>query len=389
MTNTQTPYDFVAQMFDQDMRDRIVAFWKTFVQHADEIDGMFSRADGGTADIVQIMQALEPVSKDLMWEFGPSDRGHLLCVTAEFRDELRPLARLVMRMAPDLPRWRFVDARPPDPPEMLEQVHQNRFRGPITVEKIEATIAVDGRIDQVAYGAGSRDELLSQTLNISTILLGEEQERDWIGLVDPVPNKGGGLLGLFRGNKSAPFDGKAWLDMMQTRIKQAQGLMPDVPYSKLDMDTRPYTVASELNLRPDHRRNDLITFTASNETYLQAAVRGGLFSSRCHSRFGEWFMYLRVPTVPDGPFDTLTERAWLEERLHELLSENGRGGVVAAGHGSEGEYIDIAVTDVGAAVALIQADIVDVPFASGATLHFLDTGVEDYVLPATANHIVH
>jgi len=389
MTNTKNPYDYVAQMYDQDMRDRIATFWKTFAQHADEIDGMFSRADGGIADIVEIMLALEPVSKDLMWEFGPSDRGHLLCVTAEFRDDLRPLARLVMRMAPDLPRWRFVDARPPDPAEMLEQVHQNRFCGPITVEKIEATIAINGRIDQVAYGVGSKDDLLSQTLNISTILLGEEQERDWIGLVDPVPNKAGGLLGLFRGNKPASFDGDAWLDMMQTQIQQAQGPMPDVLYSKLDIEMRPYGVASELNLPPDHRRNDLITFTGSDETYLQAVLRSGRFSSRCHSRFGEWFMYLRVPTVTDGPFDALTERAWLEERLHELLSENGLGGVVAAGHGSESEYIDFAVTDVGAAVALIQADIVDVPFASGATLHFLDTGVEDYVLPTTVDHIVH
>jgi len=389
MSATQTPYDFVAQMFGKDVRNRIAMFWKTFVRHADDIDGMFSRTDGGVADIVEIMQALEPVSKDLMWEFGPSDRGHLLCVTAEFRDELRPLARLVMRMAPDLPHWRFVDARPPVPPEMLEQVHQNRFRGPITVEKIEATIAIDGRIDQVAYGFGSKDDLLSQTLNISTILLGEEQEREWIGLVEPVPNKAGGLLGLFRGNKPAPFDGNEWLGMMHTRIKQAQGLMPDVPYSKLDLDTRPYGVASELNLSPDHRRNDLKTFTASNETYLQAALRSTLFSSRCHSRFGEWFMYLRVPTAPDGRFDALTERANLEERLHELLSANDLGGMVAAGHGSESEYIDIAVTDVGAAVALIQADIVDVPFASGAMLHFLDAGVEDYVLPGTRDHIVH
>ena len=389
MSNTKTPYDFAAQRIGKDTRDKIAGFWSTFAQHADDIDDMFSQAGGGTADIVEIMQALKLVSKDLMWEFGPSDRGHKLCVTAEFRDDLRPLARLVMRMAPDLPRWRFVDARLPESPEMLEQMHENRFHSRITVEKTEASIGIGGRIDQMAYGSGTKEELFVQTLNISTLLLGEEMERDWIGLVEAMPNKSGGLLGLLRKSKTEPFDVGAWLEMMHVQIKHAQGLMPDVPYSKLDIEMRPYSLASNLNLLPDHRRNDLMTFIATNETYLQAAVRGGRFSSRCHSRFGEWFMYLQFPYSPDAQTDPLDQRAQLEERLHELLAENDLGGMVAAGHGSESEYIDFAVTDVGAAVALIQADLDTGEFAERATLHFMDMGVEDVVLPATSDKSIH
>ncbi|MGB5836369.1 MAG: hypothetical protein WBH14_04890 [Albidovulum sp.] len=46
-----------------------------------------------------------------IWEFGPSERGHALVITAEWHDELRPLAQAVVARAPDLPRWRFFDAR--------------------------------------------------------------------------------------------------------------------------------------------------------------------------------------------------------------------------------------------------------------------------------------
>ncbi|GEM_PF-6435225 len=107
------PYDYVASLIGEETRAKIATFWRVFASKTDAIEDMFSYPDGGQLDIVEIMQALVPVSPDLMWEFGPSDRGSRLCVTAELRDELRSLARLVRQIAPDLPRWRlrwrFVD----------------------------------------------------------------------------------------------------------------------------------------------------------------------------------------------------------------------------------------------------------------------------------------
>ncbi|MHA3914147.1 hypothetical protein [Halovulum sp. GXIMD14793] len=103
------PYDFAATMLPQDQHDAIAAFWEAFAAGADTLDHAFESRDGDlVSQSVGVMDALKAVSENLMWEFGPSDRGHALCVTAEWRSELRALARLVIRMAPDLPRWMSV-----------------------------------------------------------------------------------------------------------------------------------------------------------------------------------------------------------------------------------------------------------------------------------------
>ncbi|MCF6316660.1 MAG: hypothetical protein L3J30_10330 [Marinosulfonomonas sp.] len=368
-------------MIGDDARNKIASFWQMFERKADAIDRMLSQPDGGTEGIVEIMQARNPISPDLMWEFGSSDRGHKLCITAGFRDELRPLARLVMRMAPNLSRWQFVDVRPAENPDQLEQIHSSRFNSPITLGKIEASVGSNGRIDQVGEGVGSKDDLNYQILNISALLLGEELERDWIGYVDAVPSKAGGLFGIFGRNKPEQFEAAAWLEMMNDLISEAQAKMPDVPTARADIDTRPVVLSTTLNLAPDHHRNDLTTFYAANETYMQGVLGGARFSSRCHSRFEEWFMYLRIPRTKDMPFDQIEDRTQIEDRLHRLLSTDGLGGVVAAGHGTDHIYIDIGVRNVQLAVGRIKEDLQGEDFAARAMLQLLDQGVADVVVP--------
>lgn len=383
------PYDYAATLIGEDIRAKIATFWQVFASKADAIEDMFSRPDGGQQDIVEIMQGLNLISPDLSWEFGPSDRGSRLCVTAEFRDDLRPLARLVRHMAPDLPRWRFVDARPAEDPAMLEQIHQNRFGSPIVLEKIEAHPGFNGRIDQVGEGVGTEDELYLQVLNISTLLLGEEVERDWIGQVDATPKKAGGLFGIFGRRDVTLFDPIEWQKMIRGIIRQTRAEMPDVPFAKVNIETRARVLSTKLNMSPDHRRNDLMTFYATREAYLRGALSGARFSSRCHSRHGEWFMYLRIPRTEHVPFDHAEDRGRIEDRLHELLSGHDLGGVAAAGHGRENVYIDFAVTDVGKAIALIQSELREAEFATGATLHFLDQGMAGIVVPATLGKRIH
>ena len=77
--------------------DAIRDFWSGFAQNADAIDAAFS---SGANDILalsrDVMAPLGDIAPELMWEFGPSDRGHSLCITPEWRSALRPLARTVV-----------------------------------------------------------------------------------------------------------------------------------------------------------------------------------------------------------------------------------------------------------------------------------------------------
>ncbi|MBM7066275.1 hypothetical protein [Actibacterium sp. 188UL27-1] len=93
-------YDLVALAIPATIQDLVQRFWSRFSDDADRFDTAIST--GKPADAIPNMETLADISSDLMWEFGPSDRGHALIVTAEWRDDLRPLARAVVATAPIL-----------------------------------------------------------------------------------------------------------------------------------------------------------------------------------------------------------------------------------------------------------------------------------------------
>jgi hypothetical protein len=378
------PYDFAAARLEIDVQARISAFWQAFAQVSDLLDAGFSgQAPGAIDQSIQVMGALQEVSPDLMWEFGPSDRGHTLCITAEWRDNLRPLARLVRQMAPDLPRWRFSDARGALDGDVKTAEHfEARFRQPVRLSKIDSSLGRDGRIDLVGHGAGSEREVFDQTLSMANLLLGEAVERDWIGAIESVPERPG-LLGFLK-KKQATFDAQGFRDSMRETIAQACDTMPDQPYANRPIDERPVSLLKIEGLAAAHRRCDLFVLNTSNQTHSHGMLSGGRFASPCHSRHGEWFLYLRISRRPETPFDQVDDRYALEAALHEALAADGTGGWVAGGTGGDAVYIDLAATHIGRAVERIAGVMAAEPSAAGATVHFLDVGLEDLVLPAVS-----
>jgi hypothetical protein len=380
------PYDYIASRIDPEIHPRITEFWKDFEQHADAIAKILSTPNAEPQDIAAIMRSLQSVSRDLLWEFGPSDRGHSLAITAEFGAELRPLARLVVKMAPDLSRWRFSNEREAIDPSSLSSLYQARFQQELTLESIEGAINQNGRIDLFGRGVGNSNHLTAQTLGVSTLLLGEAKDRDWLGYVDAT-SKGGGLFGFFSRDAN-PFDAAGFVGMFDDLIAQAESRMLPVPYSDVDWETQKVMLASNFQMPVDHPRNDLITFQIIQEQYLNAVTTGTLFSSRCHSKFDEWFMYLRISRTNKMPFDDVNDRGNIEEQLHSILSKDGLGGVVGAGHGTENVYIDFATINVERAVGRIQTAFRDKAFSKDATLNFMDQGLQLSglaVVPKTAN----
>ena len=362
------PYDYAASLIGADTRAAIADFWRHFAANADALKDWFSAPDGGPEMVSAIMRPLTAVSPTLMWEFGPAANGHLLTITAEFQDPMRPLARLVLQMAPTLPDWTITDARPPSDPRQLAQDHLARFGFPLTLSKIEVSLGSNGRIDQRGYGEGR--QVFDEVLNISTLLLGEEKERDWVGYVQETRDETGGQ-----------FAPEAWITSFDAAIAEARSLMPNAPHSALDPAQASGGLYGDFSLEEGHPRQDLITFYAPTAAYLDAALYGPRFSSRGFGRFDEWFLFLKIRRSTTAPFGHVEERHEVEDRLHAALSSAGIGGWVGAGHGAEHVYIDFATTDVGQAIAALRAEFGHEAYAPKASLHFLDQGLQGIAIP--------
>ncbi|MGQ0565904.1 MAG: hypothetical protein ACT4OK_12650 [Gemmobacter sp.] len=374
-----TPHDVVAPRLMAAHASAILHFWVQFAEAADALDRGFSSGDPGGSSAV--MAALRDVHPDLMWEFGPSDRGQALCITAEWRYELRALARAVVVAAPDLPRWRFTDAR--EPLGALCSVANFEARGqqPLCVRAMQAVPGPANKVGIAVSGDGTDDGLINQALLLATMLLGEEADRDWLGPVT-VGARPGPLRRLT--GRLAPFDAAGFLDGFAAQVAAIRDGLPD-PLAAQDPQTRAATLLTIGSLPEGAGRDDLATFSTASMPYAESALEGRAFASCNHSRHGEWFAFLRIPHegMPGLGTDVMV-RAEIEDSLHAVLSRAGIGGMVAAGHGHEAVYLDFGMSDLGRGLNLLASTFAARPWAGAATVHFLEAGLATQPLALTA-----
>ena len=381
MTQVRDPYDLVGERRLQEHHAAITAFWEGFVARADDLDRGFSSGGGGALP-VEVMAELQAVSPDLMWEFGPSDRGHDLCITAEWRDALRPLARAVLSMAPDLPRWTFSEARTPEAWEAFDGVYETRFNGPRNVSRIDVAPGEENRVALTAHGAAGGEALCSEALALATLALGEAVDRDWIGAVDGV-RTGGGLRRLFRKPEDAVFDPAGFAQAFEKAMAKIRSTLPSRPLSASSIMEGEVSLIQPNGVHPDCPRHDLVTFVTPSMAYAMAALKTASFCSANHSRHGEWFFTLEIPRSDAAPFDEVTERGAVEERVFEVLSRDGCGGLAASGHGTDTVYVDCASPRPEEAAQRLANAFRDAPWFGDAGLRFLDAGLsgERFALP--------
>lgn len=369
------PYDIAASRITSGYIDAIKAFWTNFEAHADQLDEAF-QGRGDIDQSVEVMRPLQDISPDLMWEFGPSEKGHSLCVTSEWRTALRPLARAVINLAPNLERWEFYDARTPDRSGNIGENFEARFRIPITLSEIQVQPDTDNKIQMTGVGPGSNDEVGNQVLAVAGFLLGEQKDWDWFGDVIPKAMKTS-LFSRFKRSEPHEFPTEQFVQEFNQAIEKIKGALPSRPYSDAE--------ESEVSLLKFENgainRPDLFTFSTGSMAYVQAALQTSRFSSVNHSRFGEWFLFLRIARSPETPFDQVDDRFELEEKLQAALSTDDIGGVVGAGHGHDAVYIDVALQDLDRGLRVIAETIGGRPFASEATIHFLEAGLPETGYP--------
>ncbi|MEO1274096.1 MAG: hypothetical protein AAFV96_01510 [Pseudomonadota bacterium] len=366
------PYDLVADEITVTRKAEIDRFWEAFAAQAADLDQLFTRQKDGV-DPVAAMAPLAEVDPQLMWEFGPAEGGHCICITAEGRMDLRALARAVVNARPEIPGWSAMDQREPTSPDLAVAVFEGRFQRQFALEEIEISRGHDNRLDLVGHGRGAAEELADQVYGFATITLGEAEERIWLGFVDGAPRKSG----WFKRRRSLDIAG--FNEELQAEIGAVRADLPEAPYAARDLETGPASMAN-LEIGPS-ARPDLITFLAPFEPYLQACLTSLSFSSQRFSRFGEWFAFVRVPRTEAMPFDEVTERGQIEDSLHTRLGAADLGGVAAAGHGVDAVYIDLALTDLHRGPALVAEVLSDLPAFSETTLHFLEAGLVDRPFP--------
>lgn len=364
------PYDLVATEGCAGHATAIARFWQQFTAAADALDRGFSAGEvAGSLDVMAELQAVHP---DLMWEFGPSDRGHALCITAEWRDALRPLARAVLAAAPDLPRWRFSDARGAAGAAGVAELFEARAQEPLQINAMQAVAGRDGRIGLDVMGHGAEDRLSVQAQVLAEIVLGEAACRDWVGQV--TLRSGPGLLARLSGRRPV-FDAATFVAGFAAVRAQMRDALPG-PLAQHDPDAGPIGLLRMKAMREGSGRPDLVTFSTASDTYATAALDGRGFASCNHSRHGEFFAFLRVPHDGTPPLATdVGARAEIEAALHRVLSQAGIGGLVAAGHGTAAVYLDFGMTDLRRGLELLARSFAPRPWAQRATIHFLEAGL--------------
>lgn len=380
------PYDFAASLLSNTKRDLISQFWDAFLEDAEGLQKAFADKDkAGIYGDLKSEVLLKKISKTITMEFTFEEAGHKLCITSGRAMKPLPIVRLVKDMAPDLPDWDITYARKPHDKGALfpfsYQNYQDRFDHPLLIDSIKPTLNPDGRIDIMGSGGSAPDELIEQTFNAASMILGEEVQRDWVGYTESRPS----VDNRASAEPSMALDPDAFLADFRTEISKAQFLMRKAPFSERKLEDLNGTVIYLEDMPEDHRRPDLEVMSIPEGLFAKGTINSPNFSSRCYSSFGEWFLNIRLPLSKIPAEDKSQALSLLAIPLHEALVADHLGGCVMHGVGREAIYIDVAVTDVAQGVAVIEAALREIPFAADSALHFMDVGLEDVTIPLSLN----
>jgi hypothetical protein len=350
-------------------------WWWAFQANASNIAASFSQP--GTFDIVRFMDDnLGAIDPRLCWEYGAARRtngGHRLVITPEAEHWLRPMLGHVLSRAPNLPGWEFYAHRLPESAAHARLSVKGRCGVEFRQAGIEARIGQHQKID-VLYTfpqeKWSEDQARNVAFVLTETLLGEETLDGWIGVIDAVDPR---------------EPGHRWLPLERagdTVSAVAQSMLEQLPAEPLFRISKENAQWLSYKMEPEGGgddyplRSDLIVGSACSEKLIEGMVSGRLFDSRCHSRCGEYFCYLKID-ADEVPSEHRVEfRAELEDPLDEALMQAGFGGVIGGGSGIRYSYVDLSLTQVMQAVPLIRQVLAQRRAPVRTWLLFFDTQFE-------------
>jgi len=325
-------------------------WWQAFQSKIGDLTALFRRRSEW--NLPQFMEDhLQAIHPRLMWEYGPAVKGdgHRLVITPEAQHWLRPVVKTTLERAPKISGWEFYAHRLPENHQQVVDHVQARVGVDISGALIEAH-AAPGRKVNLSYAfpncrGANEQKSMSAALVATETLLGEQTLDAWIGVIGLADGPTKRLLPLARAQAT-----------VSAVIRSIQDQLP----ATCSTDIRLEEGWKSVQLTPDGEaddyvgRSDLIAASTHDADFFQAAHNGYLFDSRCHSKIGEAFCYLKIDAVQIARGETVEFRAQFEDALNPALVAENVGGCIGGGSGLRYSYIDLALTKVAAAIPIIR-----------------------------------
>ena len=362
-------YTYVAEALVELRAAELDVVWAVIEEEAEAL------GRGGVVDVPAVMErALAALPEDLMWEFVSAENGHRLTITSEAAAELRPLARALLKRAPKLPNFVFTDARPKEDPSKVQQLLEARQKRPFALATVVPSLEDNRSIALDVTTTGDLADARLEAERLFSILMGEDVERTWLGLIDIAPAR----RSWFRTSKQ--LDLVALKSEIDRLIAQAKRDCPPTRYRDV---ARGNVEVSLLQLQGGGGRwprEDAFVFASQDADLETALLERPFFASARFSRFGETFVIVQIARE-DTRFDEVDARYEIEDSVHESLAKAELGGVVGGAHGEGNVYITVALEDVGNAMPILQSTLQAADVPKAAWVHFVDQGLQDMSVP--------
>lgn len=355
---------------------RVDAWWREFGRRAQDVVALFERRKEW--DVAAWMaDHLEAIHPDLKWEFGPAINvdGQRLVITPEADHHLRPLTQVILSRAPKLPDWEFYGYRLPEPLDMVRVNVDGRTGGDLTGTRAIAMIGEGNAVDIAFLSESCTGPDDRQALNDAFVacegLLGEQVLNEWVGVIEVYPAQK-----VRNASSAIP------LENLRPTVDAVIGAIVDQLPAR---PPRPVTDEghgwTSLELQPEEaddypQRFDLLAASTGLPEVWKAAHSGRAFYSQRFSRCGETFCYLKIDGRDGRPVSS-RDRSAIEQAVDAALAEANLGSVTGGGTGLRYAYVDLALTDVRAAIPLLRETLRPFDVPQRTWLQFFDATLAD------------
>ena len=365
----------------EDALQRIDAWWRTFAAAAPQLDDFFRRPEDAAQDLAGWMREhLGGIDERIMWEFGPGARGgdsHRLVLTPEGKHRLRPLVEAVLARAPGLEGWEFHAHRFAEVLPTALQTVVERTSVDLTGWRAHAEMSGDGLVD-VTLAPPSRTspsaESRKAALLLVEVLVGEDLMDVWIGEVDVDVREGTNAL-MPLGELAA---------CVRALVETWRAQIPPLPYFKRSSDASwmLLRLAPKTNAGPDYPgQQDMLVAKTLDFAMWRSQHGRRPFHSRRFSRSGETMCTLKMDGADGQSHSGLTDKAAIEDAITSTLTPRGLGGQIGGGTGLRYSYVDLALTDVGAAMETLRPVLRAGNLPKRTWLQFFDADLADEWIP--------
>jgi hypothetical protein len=356
---------------------RIDAWWRAFADATPRLVDFFRGGDSW--DLAGWMrEQLGGVDDRIMWEFGPGtqgDDGHRLVLTPESERQLRPLVDTILARAPALAGWEFHAHRLAETLPTALRMAAERTSVDLTGWTARTEVSEEGLVDvtfappePVALTATSR----SAALALVEALVGEELMDVWVGNVDvEEPTEAGEPLARLAGDVAALVDARC-------------ALVPELPYWRRagDASWTLLRLAPKTDAAADYAGQQDMLVAKTLDFALWRAQHGARpFHSRCFSRSGEIMCTLKIDGADGLSTDGLPDKAAIEDAIAGALGAHELGAQIGGGTGLRYSYVDLALTDVTAAMEALCPVLRAGKLPRRTWLQFFDAELADEWIP--------